>query len=218
MTEGLEFTNNWFDITAAPNWNALLKRYSPDKILEIGSFEGRSACSLIEMLDIEESYGDFVVIPPIKPNEIEIHCVDTWEGGQEHSGINMNEVESLFHQNIKKAIDGSKRPVNLHVHKGKSDIELAKLFLSDFEEYFDFIYIDGSHMASDVLSDAVLSFKLLKPGGVLAFDDFAWREEMGKGSNPLTSPKIAIDSFVAIHWDKIEQILTTVSQCWIRKL
>jgi predicted O-methyltransferase YrrM len=39
---------------------------------------------------------------------------------------------------------------------------------------FDFIYIDGSHVAPDVLLDAAMSFALLKPGGILAFDDYDW--------------------------------------------
>ena len=36
----------------------------------------------------------------------------------------------------------------------------------------DLIYIDGSHLAKDVLSDAILSWKLLKPSGVMIFDDY----------------------------------------------
>lgn len=40
---------------------------------------------------------------------------------------------------------------------------------------FDFIFIDGSHFPDDVMMDAVLSFRLLKPGGVMIFDDFNMR-------------------------------------------
>ena len=32
------------------------------------------------------------------------------------------------------------------------------------------MYIDGSHAARDVISDAVLAWALLRPGGVLIFD------------------------------------------------
>ena len=41
-------------------------------------------------------------------------------------------------------------------------------------ETYDIIYIDGSHATSDVLEDAVLSYRLLKPGGLLIFDDYHW--------------------------------------------
>ena len=33
---------------------------------------------------------------------------------------------------------------------------------------FDFVYIDGSHSTIHVLEDAVLSFRLVKPDGILA--------------------------------------------------
>ncbi len=41
---------------------------------------------------------------------------------------------------------------------------------------YDFIYIDGGHGATDVLEDAVLSFRLAKPGAVIAFDDYLWND------------------------------------------
>ena len=36
---------------------------------------------------------------------------------------------------------------------------------------FDFIYVDASHRAPDVLLDAVLAFQLLRIGGLIIFDD-----------------------------------------------
>ena len=38
--------------------------------------------------------------------------------------------------------------------------------------YFDFIYIDGSHNGEDILSDAIEAFKILKKDGLIFFDDF----------------------------------------------
>jgi hypothetical protein len=34
---------------------------------------------------------------------------------------------------------------------------------------------DGSHRARDVLEDAVLSWPLLKVGGIMLFDDYLWQ-------------------------------------------
>lgn len=42
------------------------------------------------------------------------------------------------------------------------------------ENKFDFIYVDGLHLSQDVLYDALLSFDLLKVGGILIFDDYLW--------------------------------------------
>lgn len=37
---------------------------------------------------------------------------------------------------------------------------------------YDFIYIDGCHNACCVLEDAILSWRILKNGGILLFDDY----------------------------------------------
>ena len=39
---------------------------------------------------------------------------------------------------------------------------------------FDLIYVDGSHEAEDCLSDSVLAWRLLKPGGFIIWDDYLW--------------------------------------------
>ena len=53
---------------------------------------------------------------------------------------------------------------------------------------FDFIYIDGSHMRVDVLLDAVLAWQLLKPGGIMALDDYEWNEYR---DNMVCHPKVS---------------------------
>ena len=84
-----DFTNTWFD-SAREVWDHLIPQINPIKILEIGSYEGASACYLIEKLAAQ--------------SEIELHCVDTWDGGVEHkaAGVfeaNMADVEKRFHHN-----------------------------------------------------------------------------------------------------------------------
>jgi predicted O-methyltransferase YrrM len=61
-------------------------------------------------------------------------------------------------------------------------------------EVFSFAYIDGSHKAADVLEDAVLVFRLVKPGGVIIFDDYAWT----KNRPPLDKPQMGIDAFLQV--------------------
>jgi predicted O-methyltransferase YrrM len=62
-------------------------------------------------------------------------------------------------------------------------------------EAFQFIYIDGSHKAPDVLEDAVLSFPLLAKGGVMIFDDYPWLS--GTPDIPESMPAIGIDAFLS---------------------
>lgn len=43
---------------------------------------------------------------------------------------------------------------------------------SEFERKFDFIYVDGGHKYNVVMSDAENALKMLKPKGVIIFDDY----------------------------------------------
>ena len=142
------YTNNWFVGAPKGAWNSLIPQINPTRILEIGSYEGASTCYLIEKLATSK--------------EIEIHCFDTWEGGIEHKEVNMSDVDKRFHHNTKIAISKVENPVQLVLHKEFSDVALSKLIAEDKQGYFDFIYVDGSHQAPDVLCDALLSFRLVK--------------------------------------------------------
>jgi predicted O-methyltransferase YrrM len=78
----------------------------------------------------------------------------------------------------------------------------------------DFIYIDGSHGTPDVLEDAVLSFRVLKRGGIMAFDDYLWNEpKWGREG----FPKPAIDAFLDAYKARVE-VLEMTYQVWLRKL
>lgn len=195
------FTNSWFLQTAKSSWDILIPSIKPKKILEVGSYEGASTCYLIDLLASESE-------------DLEIHAIDTWEGGHDHNGIDMTSVKDKFDNNTKLAI-GSKK-VDLKIHKGTSDIELSRLLSTGFKNYFDFIYIDGSHQTEDVLTDAVLGFKLLKPQGVMAFDDYLWREISDRGFVE-NAPKLAIDAFININFSKLEIICALNSQVYISK-
>ena len=55
--------------------------------------------------------------------------------------------------------------------KGDSK-ELFKNNLFDKKEFLDFVYIDGCHLPSYVLNDAINAFYYLKVGGIMVFDDY----------------------------------------------
>lgn len=202
------FTNNWFDGNKHL-WGELLKTLEPKRLLEIGSYEGKSTTYLIETL--------------ASRNEIEIHCVDSWEGGVEHkeggfAEANMKDVEGRFARNIQIAKSKSKHNSNVIIHKGLSCRQLPKLISEGKQNYFDFIYIDASHQAPDVLLDAILSFELLRPQGILVFDDYLWQEPCPSGVDPLRCPKIAIDAFTNIYCRKLKVIPAPLNQLYVQKL
>lgn len=204
-----EYTNNWFASTAKGVWDSLIPKINPTRILEIGSYEGASTCYLIEKLATSK--------------EIELHCVDTWKGGVEHkkggsAEVNMSDVERRFHHNTKIAISKIKNSVQLVLHKEYSDVALSKLITEGKQGFFDFIYIDGSHEAPDVLCDALLSFRLLKNNGVIAFDDYLWQEQLPYGTDPIRCPKPAIDAFTNIYCRKIRVMSAPLYQLYVKKI
>ena len=97
-----------------------------------------------------------------------------------------------FQANVK--LSGS--PEKVTILEGFSQDKLREL---PFDSC-DIIYIDASHSAADVLSDATLSWKLLKEGGLLIFDDYLWSPQY---PSELT-PKIAIDAFLAAFRNEIK--------------
>lgn len=167
------------------------------EVLEIGSFEGASTCYLIDHAD----------------GEMELHCIDTWEGAAEHKlqEVDMSAVEGRFHKNTSAAANRCSYPVKVVVHKGRSDTELAKLIAEGHRSYFDMIYVDGSHFAHDVLSDAILSFPLLKVGGHMFFDDYLWRATFS-ATDPTSGPKIEIDAFLNVFYHKMRLVYSPNSQ------
>ena len=177
-----QYTKDWFQ-WAPKVWEQLIPHLPARKnFLEIGSFEGRSAVWTIE--NLMEDGGEIV-------------CIDTWEGGAEHTPEDMNGAKFRFNENIK--IVREKFPDrNVTSCTGLSVNWLAALIQD--KRQFDFIYIDGSHLAKDVLTDACMSWPMLKHKGFMVFDDYLWRPP---GFGPMQRPKIAVDTFVNMFEDDL---------------
>lgn len=173
------FTTNWFEPNI-PKWEKTLTHLKDQKInvLEIGVFEGRSTTWILEKL--------------LKNPESKLVAVDLFEKfwyNYDH--------EKTFRENIQK----SGRESQVEIIKSNSFDVLARLN-HEKEKQFDFIYIDGSHAAQDVLADATLSWNLLKERGILIFDDYEWDYFEEEYNNP----RIAIDAFLRCYQTQIEII------------
>lgn len=177
-----QYTRDWFK-WAPQVWSQLTEHLPERKnFLEIGSYEGRSAVWIIE--NMMQDGG-------------EIYCIDTWEGGAEHTPEDMNGTELRFDHNIRtvRKTFPDRRVSKL---KGLSTTWLPALAQEKLS--FDFIYIDGSHLAKDVLTDACMAWPLLKHKGFMVFDDYAWRPE---GFTLLQRPKLAVDAFTNMFEDEL---------------
>lgn len=200
MQSEKNYTQDWFD-RCIPVWEKYLSEFrgKPDlKFLEVGSYEGRSACWLLDNI--------------LTGDRSTIECCDLFEGcgaqgawsKELYDRYNMTEVLSNFLDNTKEY--GNR--VKLHI--GISQ-EILRGMGSVPE--FDFIYIDGSHIASDVLEDAVLSFRLLKSGGIMVLDDYTWEFF----DSPLRHPKLGVDAFMSVYSGQFD-LLHKDQQVILRKL
>lgn len=183
---------NWFKITAEDNFKSQLTPLANKfglRFLQIGAFTGDASVWLVDNILTQK-------------NSV-LEDVDIWTGSdeQEHQAMDWLDVERTYDSRI------AFRP---NVVKYKMD---SKEYLRSVDEpVFDFIYIDGDHTAEGVLQDAVLSWRLLKVGGIMAFDDYLWEDPRGIEFQPGWS----IDTFVGAVKDESE-VLVSNSQVWLRK-
>jgi predicted O-methyltransferase YrrM len=154
-----EFTQDWTSHNF-PVWTELLRAYvgRPIRMLEVGSFEGRSTTWFL----------DNVLTHP----GARIVCVDRFENYPEIESLelDLSDLEDRFDRNV-----AGHAPKVTKI-KGSSRFVLRELPLSSF----DIAYIDGSHEGKAVLLDAVLAWDLVKKDGLALFDDY------GGGARGLT--------------------------------
>ena len=109
-----------------------------------------------------------------------ITCIDHFE----------EDFEATFDWNVKASGNLANNLIKL---KGESRISIRSL-----KNNFDFVYIDGSHVAKDVLVDAVMAWDLLKPGGMIIFDDYGLRRSPRDSQSDALIPEPAIDAFLKV--------------------
>lgn len=185
LLKGYQFTQDWFsrNIIIWQQYLGKLVSLPNLKVLEVGCWEGRSTCWLLEHI--------------LTHNSASITCIDTFEGSVEHQHYNEGYLESIeerFDFNISKT--GASEKVKKIV--GKSEEVMRSLPLNSY----DLVYIDGSHLASDVLRDAVLAWDLVKVGGLIVFDDY----DFIFAESPYQNTKVGIDAFTDTFCNKISII------------
>ena len=137
---------------------------APAIAVELGAWKGRST-----------SFMGVEIANSGKP--IRFHTVDHWRGSTgeaEHDcdpDVRACRLYEVFLANI--------APVAEHVQPVRSDSAAAAAQFADAS--VDFLYIDASHCYEGVLRDLVAWYPKVKPGGLIAGDDwcFADRGEFG---------------------------------------
>jgi predicted O-methyltransferase YrrM len=143
--------------------------------LEIGSYEGRSALWIMDNL-------------LTAPGSV-LRCVDTWDGTDPALGKLTQEAEQRFDSNTKK------HQADRRIIKLKMSSYHALAWLIGAQLQFDLIYVDGDHNGLGALTDLLMAWPMLKPGGWLVFDDY---NRQGDDLPVAVQPKHAWDAFVAM--------------------
>jgi len=184
-----EFTKDFFTKNIS-NFVAISEALGPiDNALEIGSYQGRSACWILE--NMLSDTGKLVCVDPFTHQDS-----NPWSMDYPHDGN--PEIAKRFWHNINE----SKKP--------KQTVELltmrsypAMASLINEKRQFDFVYIDGNHSAATSLADACMAFGLTRVGGIMLFDDYMMRDF----DDPLVNCKMSIDSFVNLFARYVEPII-----------
>ena len=146
-------------------------------ILEIGSYEGRSAIFFLK-----------------KFSDSNITCIDTWAGSDEHTNINFELIEKNF-------------DLNTSFYQSNNILFKHKMTSNDFfkknHKYFDLIYVDGDHTSNQVKIDLINSWNALKNGGFLVLDDYMWWFYKDLKKNPSTP----INNFIKENKPNISKLI-----------
>ena len=169
---GKDFSCDW-TTDRIPKWSELLAHLRDQRVevMEIGSWEGRSALFFLNYL-----------------RNAHVVCIDTFGGNVEHHldqwfAERVPQIEAKFDANV--------APFGARVEKikGPSGQVLPRLGVEG--RRFQVAYIDGSHFPADVYADAALTWPMIAPRGIVIFDDYNWdiMEEHER-------PKPGVDAFL----------------------
>jgi len=174
--KSVNFNEKWF----CNNLNYLSFNFKNIKnvknILEIGSYEGRSAIFFLK-----------------KFSDSNITCVDTWSGSDEHNSVNFELIEKNF-------------DLNTSFYQSNNHLIKYKMKSNDFfqinDKNFDLIYVDGDHFSDQVKIDLINSWNVLKSGGFLVLDDYMWWYYKDLKKNPSTP----INNFIKENISNISKL------------
>ena len=143
------FSTNWFKISEIKkNILNIVDTTHSHNILEIGSFEGASACFFSDNL--------------LETSDSTLTCVDPFDVQDETTSLTQT-TKSVFYENIKKS-------------KNYDKIKVIELYSKNFYKIntkkYDIIYIDGSHLLKDITIDFINCLNIIEDNGIIWMDDY----------------------------------------------
>lgn len=188
---------NWFISSAQNNFEMYLAEFADKpnlRFLQLGVFNGDASAWML----------DNILTDPTS----KLVDVDTWSGSPEEGVHNLMNFEKVWKNYLDKVKDYD------NVSHFRTDTNhFFNAWDSNENWWFDFIYIDANHTASNVIDDAILSWQHLNSGGIMAFDDYIWHHPDGD----LFTPKPSINFFLWVKQGQLE-LMEANNQVWIRKI
>ncbi len=167
---------DWFERDAQPNFEAFVLPQSNEQLwfLQLGAFQGDGGVWIMENF----------------PNSL-LDDVDDFSGADDLSlTMDFEQIERDYHANMDVYIEARR----VHLYKQSTYTFLRNQLT---RPVYDCIYIDADHSGVATLTNAVLSWELLKPGGFMAFDDYQWCHPTIP-TPPGGQPGPAIDAFCEV--------------------
>jgi hypothetical protein len=187
---------NWFNHTAKGNFETFLTPMSGKpglRFLQLGVYTGDASLWLAQNILTHKT--SFLI------------DVDTWKGSDEDAHHEMD-FEDVYNTYLTKIAD-YKKSISTRRY---STIEFFVVNSLKYTKY-NFIYVDADHTTVGVLVDAELSWRSLNIGGIMAFDDYTWGQDLP----PHLAPALGIDLFLERHEGEYET-LEAGQQYWIRRI
>ena len=172
-SEPYEFTYDWFT-SAVPVWTRVLAPYA-----------GRPETHYLEVGVFEGRSAIWMLNNILTHPTSTLTGIDLFPGDLKERYLANLELSGVAHKAI--------------TITGRSQVELRNLK----PDSYDIIYIDGGHTGDMVLADAVLSWDLLKVGGLLIFDDYRWKMEEYPAE---VRPGVSIQAFITAYRNYLELV------------
>ena len=168
--EGVAQDPTWPTSADSPIFAELVNKVNATTVIEVGSWQGRSAVKLGQALMQRWQSPDGTHQP-------RLYCVDTWQGGIDHL-LSDHAYDHLQRDN------GYPMPLYRHFlqHIYKAGLysivqpivcpsSIGALLLKAHDIKADLVYIDADHTEQGAFADMDNYWPLVRPGGVMFGDD-----------------------------------------------
>ena len=184
-----DFTTNWLT-RDLDSWLAALAPFKdrPARVLDVGSYEGRSAVTFLELLP-----------------KAHVVSVDQFVFAEMDKGA---AIEARFHKNTEGYGE------RIRQIKGPAAATLDDLRKQ--KQTFDVIYADAGKARDWVFALSALAWPLLKAGGIIIWDDLRWGRDRPSAEKPGDAILLFAEAFApsleVLHKDK--QLIARKTNEW----